>query len=423
MKQSCFKFASKHKICLVILLTNLGAVSPVIAKEIYFKPSISIQTEYDDNKRLKTNRFNNIDTSAFGIITRVNAKVGARSDRYEVALDNQFILNRYKSAFDLDSEDFNFNLTSNYQLTERNNISLGASFKRDTTLTSELDVNGSGSGIIQDNIRHEQWSIDPSWSYTLSSTQFLQASYTHAEHNYKKSAVGGGLVNYTIDNFSSSFTQQWTPLFSNFLSFSALSFKIPKIEQGNVESSRKTTEYSINIGAQYQIAPTWSTSLSVGERFTTTKATQTLKVNNFDLGTTSNDVQGLIFSFSLDKQFETGKANITYSRSTSPQGQGRLQVSENLVASFDHRFNQKLQVTLNGSLNDVSTSGNVNDGNDRTYFDIRPTIRWGFDKQTSLTASYRYRTQSFNDRNEEAISNAVILNFNYRWDKISTQKY
>ncbi len=417
MKQSCFKFASKHKIYLVILLTSLGAVSPVIAKEIYFKPSISIQTEYDDNKRLKTNRFNNIDTSAYGIITRVNAKVGARSDRYEVALDNQFILNRYKSTFDLDSEDFNFNLTSNYQLTERNNVSLEASFKRNTTLTSELDVNGGGSGIIQDNIRHEQWSIDPSWSYTLSSTQFLQMSYTHAEHNYAKSAVGS-FVNYTIDNFSSSFTQQWTPLFSNFLSFSALSFKIPKIGEGNTESSRKTTEYSINIGAQYQITPTWSTSLTVGERFTKTE--QTFQQLNFS---TKNDVQGLIFSFSLDKQFETGKANITYSRSTSPQGQGRLQVSENLVASFDHQFSQKLQVSLNGSFNDVSTSGNVNDGNARTYFDIRPTIRWGFDKQTSLTASYRYRTQSFNSRNEQAISNAVIINFNYRWDKVSTQQY
>jgi len=418
----CF-FNKPSKLYLFLVL--VGIVNIVQAKEIYFKPSISIQTEYDDNKRLKTDRFGSIDKSAYGVITRVNAEVGVRSDKYDIAVDNQFILNRYKSDFDLDSEDFNFNLSSSYHLTEKHQIGLNASFKRDTTLTSELDDIGVGSGLLQDNVRHEQWSVEPTWSYSFSNTQFIQASYEHSEHMYAESEISS-YVDYTIDIFSTSFTQQWTPLWSNFLSFSAMSFKVPERGEGIFESSTDTTEYSINIGTQYQISPTWSTSATVGERFTTTELTfqqPNFNTLTFDKVTTSNDVRGFIFSFNLDKQFEAGNASISYSRSTNPQGQGQLQVRDSVGANFDHSFTQKLKLSLKGSLNKITISGREDDNNDRTYFDINPSIRWRFDKQLSLTAGYRYRGQSYERDDEEAISNSVRLNFNYRWDKVSTQQY
>jgi len=425
MRYSFFNKPSK----LYLFLVLIGIVNIVQAKEIYFKPSISIQTEYDDNKRLRADSFDVIDLSAYGVISRVNANIGVRSDRYDVAVDNQFILNRYESDFDLDSDDFNFNLTSNYQLTEKHRFGLSASFKRDTTLTSELDDSGLGTGLVQDNVIHKQWSIAPTWSYSLSNTQSIQASYEHSEHMYEESELGS-FVDYTVDMFSTSFSQQWTPLWSNFLSFSAMSFKIPESGEGISESSIETTEYSINIGTQYQISPTWSASATVGERFTTTETTfQQPSFNpftntlTFDKETTSNDVQGFIFSFELNKQFEAGSANLSYSRSTNPQGQGELQVRDSVAASFNHNFTQKLKLSLNGSLNKTTISGEEDDNNGRTYFDIRPSIRWAFDKQVSLTAGYRYRAQSYESNDDEASSNSVSLNFNYRWDKVSTQEY
>jgi len=422
MKYSFFKKQLGFYLSLVSLAES---VDSVVAKEIYFKPSISIQAEYDDNKMLKTDRFNTIDKSAYGIITRVNAIVGVRSDRYDVAIDNQFILNRYKSDFDLDSDDFNFNLSSDYQLTEKHQFGLSASFKRDTTLTSELGDLGLGTGLVQDNVMHEQWSIAPTWSYSLSNTEFIQASYEHSEHMYAESKLNS-FADYTIDMFSTSFTQQWTPLWSNFLSFSAMSFKIPERGEGIFETDTETTEYSIYIGSQYQLSPTWSASVTVGERFTTTEITfqqPNFNTLTFDKVTTSTDVQGFVFSFDLDKQFEVGNANISYSRSTNPQGRGQLEVRDTVNANFNHRFTQKLNLSLNSSFNKITISGREDDNNGRTYFDIRPTIRWSFDKQLNLTAGYRYRAQSYERDDEEAVSNSVTLNFNYRWDKVSTQQY
>jgi len=408
---------------LTLILLSIAWAGSVKAKEIYFQPSINIRTEYDDNKRLSTeSSLPGIDKSAYAIITRANAKLGMRTSNYRIELDNQLIINRYKSEFDLDSEDFNANLSTSYNLTERSRLGLDANFTQDTTLTSELDA--TGTGLVQDNVIRQQWSITPNWSYSLSDTQSLQTNYTHSEITYEESERSS-FVDYSIDNLSLSFRQQWTSLLSNTLSVSAMSFEIPKIGSGFFESSRETTEYSVNIGVDYQITPTWATSLTVGQRFTTTETTQKFNFTTltFDEVTTSDDVQGLIFSFSVDKQFDTGSAGIEYSRSTSAQSQGDLQVNERIEANYNYKYNPKLNLSLTGGVNETSISGSEDDDNGRTYFNIRPAVRWQFNRQTNITAAYQYRTQTFERNDEEAVSNSVSLNFNYQWDKVATQKY
>ncbi|NOQ76242.1 MAG: hypothetical protein GQ475_00340 [Methylococcaceae bacterium] len=407
----------------ILIVITICWAGPVKAKEIYFQPSIGIRTEYDDNKRLSTeSSLPGIDKSAYAVITRANAKLGMRSSNYELELDNQLIINRYQSEFDLDSEDFNINLTTSYSLTERSRLGLSGNFTQDTTLTSELDA--TGTGLVQDNVIRQQWSITPNWSYSLSNTQFLQTNYTHSEITYEESERGS-FVDYSIDNISLSFRQQWTSLLSNTLSLSAMSFKIPKIGSGIFESSRETTEYSVNIGVDYQISPTWSTSLTVGQRFTNTETTQKFNFTTltFDDVTTSDDVSGLIFSFSVDKQFYSGSAGLEYSRSTSAQSQGQLQINERVEANYNYKVNARLQLSLTGGMNETSISGSEDNDNGRTYFNIRPSVRWTFNQQTNITVAYQYRTQTFESNNEEAVSNSVSLNFNYQWDKLATQRY
>jgi len=427
MKPPFFKLIPSHSACLSlsIAIGSIGWLAPVNAKELYFQPSVNVQTEYDDNKILRPEgSFSGIDLSSYGVIATAGANIGARSDRYNVMLKNQVVVNRYESELDLDSDNFNINLNSNYSLTEKSQVSLDASYLFDTTLTSELD--GTGSGLVQGNIRRKQWSVTPTWNYSLSNTQSFQFSYMHLETDYENTPTGN-FSNYTIDNFSTSFQQQWTPLMSSFLSVSAMSFKIPELgsSSANFKISQEITEYSVTLGGNYQITPTWMADFNIGSRFSNTEITQTILPNSpFERTTTSSsDVRGLIFAVGVDKTFEAGKASINFSRSTNPQGQGRLQVRDNIDVHFYHKFTQRIQGTLRGSFNDISTSGSVDDGNARTYYDIKPSIKWNIDRQASITAGYRYRSQKFDSRNDGAVSNSVSLNFNYQWDKIVTQKY
>jgi len=434
MKDIFLKRLSNKLDCpfLFLVVAVTGWAGAVDAKEIYIQPSISLKAEYDDNKRMETGRFTGFDTSSYGVITRAKAKTGVRSSQYDLEVENQVVINRYESDFDLDSEDYFLDFSAGYNFSEKSRLGLSADYTLDTTLSSELQ--GEGTGVVeQDNIRRQQWSITPNWVYSLSNTQYIQSSYTHSETDYAESEVGS-FVDYTIDNISLSFNQQWTEALSNNLSISAMSFDIPEINTRQINpltgkeliNSRETTEYTINIGAEYQIAPTWSTSLSVGQRFTSAEETRNefkLDTRRFEKVNTSSDAQGLIFSFALNKQFETGSADISYSRSTNAQGDGVLVVNDSFIANYQHRLSQVLLFSVKGELLERSTSGSEDDNNGRTYFSIRPVVKWWFDSQVSLTASYQYRTQNFERDNSEGISNSISLNFNYQWGKTATQRY
>lgn len=412
-------------------------IGSIEAKEIFFQPSLSVKAEYSDNKRLVIDdRFPDIDISAYGVVTNASAKLGVRSKRYEVTLDPQFIFNRYESGFDLDSEDFKVFFKSKYNLTIANQLLLDANFTQDTTLTSEFEQGATGLVLAQDNNTRQQWSVSPSWIYYLSNSQFLQLAYTHSETTYDESS-NSSFVDYTIDNFSISYKQQWTPLFSNTLSVSAMAFDIPQIGSGNSESSRETMEYSLNLGAEYQISPTWSASATVGERLTYTDTTNKFKLGVIphpitgqpilgfvtDGETTSDKQFGFLFAFNLSKKFEAGSASIRYSRSTNPQGDGRLRVNDNFAVNFQHKLTSQLQLFIDGGINDISTSGSGDDGDGRVYYNVRPSIRWAFDRNASVTLQYQYRKQNFERDNRKATSNSVFLRFDYKWDKIRSQQY
>ena len=407
-----------------IFLASVWWAEVIQAKEIYIQPSINITTKYDDNIRLVTDdrfeRLDGFDTSAYGVITRASARVGVRSDRYDIALDNQVVINRYSSDFDLDSEDVFVNFTSNFNATEKNILSLSGNYSRDTTLTSELNDDETGTGLVQDNTTREQWSVSPNWTYLLSETQFLQANYNHTDVSYEKSDINT-FFDYTIDRIALSYSKQWLPVLRNFVNVSVMSFEVPDIR-------RETTEYSIDAGVEYQISPTWFASLTIGSRFNKTDITfDQPTIRNGVLTTEkvkiSDNVQGMIFSFNIDKQFERSNAGINYSRTTNAQGDGRLQLLDRFDANFNHRFTHNLNFSLTGGISVSSNSGSEDEGNDRTNYRIRPAISWLFERNMRLTGGYQYRRQEFERNDEVAESNSFFLTFNYQWDKLATQRY
>ena len=398
------------------------------AKELYFKPSIKVTGEYDDNKRLLSERFEDaIDTSTYGLITSFDGILGVRSDLYDINLDAKVNINRYFGDFDLDSDDVFLNLTSGININERNRLGLEGKYTRDTTLTSELDV----TGFVQENIPRELWSITPDWTFNLSESKFIQANYSHTEVSYEQSQSifqNQRLFDFVTDSASITFVHQWNESLQNYATFSALYFDVPEI-------GRETDEYTINVGMEYNISETWTAGMSLGGRFTHTDLTfqspvlvnglPVIRNGNFvtEELTVSDDAQGLIFSFSTNKQFETGSMGASYERSTSPQGNGRLQLFDRFSVNYLQRFSRQLTFSLAGGINVSSTSGGVESNNDRTYYYVNPTLRWNLNRQASISGGYRFRMQEFESNDQQAVSNAVFINLNYQWDKLSTQEY
>lgn len=440
--------ALSHALKWTPLLIFFGS-GVVHAKEIYFEPSVQLNTEYDDNKRLWIDRFSNvIDTSAYGVIASAAARVGVRSDLYDISLNNKVEIKRYDSDLDLDSENAYFDLASSFNVTQRNQFGIDGNYTHDTTLTGEFDA----AVLVQENIIRDRWYIRPHWTYFLSDTQQLSADYSHYDSSYEQTTINQ-YFDYTTDSVSLTYIQQWTEQLKNYLSVSWLMFEVPDV-------NRETTQYTVNLGGDYQFLPTWSVSFMVGGRFTNTEVTVpgnvfTIPQLQFDQNgnlvidgdgnpvfvdtiistqetTISDNAQGMIFSFSLNKRFLSGSAGISYSRETSPQGNGRLLLLDKFNANVSHKITQNLRLSLNGGINVYSSSGSQS-GNDqisnftytdRTYYYVRPSVSWLFDRHTSVTAGYQYRRREFDNRNNDSgESNAFFVGFNYQWDKLATQEY
>lgn len=456
-----------------VLILGLFFSANCLAEEWYVQPSFSIRTEYDDNKRLLTDSFvrslrergDNVDLSAYGIITTAEAKAGVRSENFDVFFKGKVAVKKYFSDFDFDSEDFFLDLNSNYLINQQNSVGFSASYNQESTLTAELD----DTGLTQDNVPRTTWKISPYWTYNFSETKFLQASYLHQEVSYEQSNTTR-FTDYIYDVVSLTFTHQWNEKLTNSATASWFKVKYPSLK-------REEDQYSINGTLDYKFSETWSASVSGGVQYTQTEVegrppqplgrAQVLDDNRIFLNgriissegislTNSSDVFGFtfadasieetppfsdsqtafVFSFGTEKQFEAGNIAASYSRSTSPTGFGSLRTVDRFTVDYLHKITRQLHFLLNGQVHITKSTLNENSSGfsnqDRTYYTVTPTLRWQFNRQLSLSGGYRYRRQEFettnttanvNSTERVAESNAVFFTLKYQWDKFTTQEF
>ena len=434
-----------------------------LAKEWYLEPSFSLRTEYDDNKRLLTDTFvqsirengDNSKLSAYGIITSAEAKAGVRSDNYNVFFKGKVAIKEYFSDLDFDSEDFFLDLNADYTLNERNVLGFSAGYNQESTLTAELDA----TGLSQENIPRQTWSVSPTWTHYLSENKYIQTTYSHQDVSYKQSNTTR-FSDYVYDSVTLTFFHQWNDKLQNFLTAGWSKFAVP------VRRS-ETDEYQINAGLNYSFSETWTASAMAGVRFTHTEGFRT--VANSSLVNTglpinlpngpiiingvsgqvidglffqdgiiidqipfTDDQTGLVFSFSTEKQFETGNIGGGYSRSTSPAGDGSLRTVDRFTLNYLQKITKHLHFDLNAAIHITEATSNVDLNSDRTYYTVTPSLRWQFNRQLSLSGGYRYRRQEFESVNNNAgvnntksvgESNSVFITLRYQWDKFSTQEF
>lgn len=458
MKQAN-KRSGFFKSCVLIL--GLFFSANCIAEEWYVQPSFSVRTEYDDNKRLLSESFirrlkeieDNVDISAYGIITTAEAKAGVRSENFDVFFKGKVAVKKYFSDFDFDSEDFFLDLNSNYLINQQNSVGFSASYNQESTLTAELD----DTGLTQDNVPRTTWKISPYWMYTFSETKSIQASYFHQEVSYEQSTATR-FNDYIYDVVSLTFSHQWNEKLKNSVTGSWTNIKYPDLK-------REEDQYSINGTVDYVFSETWTASLSGGVQYTQTEGEQlvdsvslipTILLSsgpdgpiplgggrigqvidgrvflvgvNRELQPFSDSQTAFVFSFGTKKQFETGDIAASYSRSTSPTGFGSLRTVDRFSVDSLYRITENLHFLLNGQVHITKATLNENSSRfsnrDRTYYTVTPTLRWQFDRQFSLSGGYRYRRSESEAENTERVaeSNAVFFALKYQWDNFTTQEF
>ncbi|MCK5431397.1 MAG: hypothetical protein KAJ03_01570, partial [Gammaproteobacteria bacterium] len=174
----------------LIVLPSIGE-----GREWYAEPSVNIRSVYDDNIQLRTN--DKFVEEEYGVIASALSRFGVRSEIMDISTEAQVDVKRYSNNDDLDTENFYFDLDSTFNVSERNRFNLDGRFVMDTSLTSELE----DTGLTQVQVDRELKEITPGWTYLLSETQTIEASYTHNDVEYEDVSFSD-LTDYRVDSVS-----------------------------------------------------------------------------------------------------------------------------------------------------------------------------------------------------------------------------
>ena len=386
-----------------IVFFALYLVSSVAnAREWYIKPDFNLRLEYDDNIFLRREDASDI----FGLRASFNAKAGTRTETSNIDLSTRINVYEYwgKESDALNRVDVFLFGHSDFMLTERSSLGLDAAYIHDNSVTSELDT----TGLTQTPVPREQFNIAPHWSYTLTERQFIQAGYTHEEVDYDNTA-NTRLTSYKTDSINLSYSYQWLDNLQQSISFSSLWYQLS-------DFNRLTSNYNISSGLEYSYSETLSLNFMLGVRLTGT----TTSFNDFEIEDSS---VGPLFGFGFNKQFEYGSLGFDYNRSITPSSVGQLLQVDRINITSLYDVTEHLGLMLTASISKTDEGNNNVRNNNRIYYAVEPKIIWHFNRHTSLSCSYLFRMQDFDNLGNDAVSNSVYMAINYQWDQLSTNNF
>ncbi len=383
------------------------------AAEWKIDPRVELRAGYNDNIRLNVDD----ELSSPEIILNPATLFSYETPTSGVSGDLEFRVRRYTDESDLNDEIGRLGIASFRQL-ERSRLGFNADVIKDTTLDSQLEE----TGVVFDRVDRWRAGLNPTWEYSLGERTSMELGYTYTTVNY--------------DNNSDSNFADYTSHSGQF----GLSRVLSERATGRISASYQFTDNDANIestysalqgGADYRFSETLTGSLFAGIRRSEVKATSNTFIPVLDENNniifvpvsdgTQDDDLGYIFSATLQKDFLRGNTSFTARRDISNNVSGiPLQVTRVGWNSL-YRFTEILSGELNLGYFETETANGV--GNrDRNYILVQPTFNWAFRQFWTLSGSYRYRKQTFDASNDDAVQNAAYLTLRYDWPRIAISR-
>ena len=397
---------------LTILLAQCMSASH--AAEWKIDPTIRFRAGYNDNLRMSTNDKISSAEATFSPGTVFSVKTPASGASGTIAFD----FTRFEDNSDLDSDNARIEINS-FHKSERSLAGLDAAFIRDTTLDTQLE----STGLAFDRVNRQRRSVSPNWSYMITERTRLSANYRYSDVEYLN-ADERGFVDFTLNSAQASVSHV-----VNERSTASGTLSATRSDNSN---DNESTNINLQAGTTYRFSETLSGSLFAGVRYTEVRAPADspiiVRSGNRIISIIprveklSNDEWGSTFSASVTKTYLRGEAGLTASRDISNDFNG--EPIEVLRVSLDslYRFSETLTAALNLQFYRSKSSSGESGSLDRDYYQVEPRFIWKLKKFWSLSGSYRYREQTFDDIRDSAKQNAAYLTLTYHWPRIAVSR-
>jgi hypothetical protein len=419
--------------CLPAITLVLG--QPAQGAEWSATPKVRLATGYNDNIRLTPLEHD----AVWETILSPSVTLGVAREHQGITADAGFSILRFtggsgrESGSVLDREDYHLR-TNAYHTTERNLFRANVNYIRDSTLDTEFDEAGD---VVSQSATRERWILGPSWARRLNERTTLSLGGQYGTLRYSDEPEIADLVEYDNYSVSGALVREFTPRIEGTLSASYSKFE--------PETNFNSETVSIQAGLSGNITETVTASFLAGQRETTS---DTLVPAGYCIGAIpgagfpectggtpvfipedfvkdETDSSGSVYTGTITKTLESGSLRATISRATNPGSQGELLDTTQLILSAEHRFTERLRVSLYTLYNEreviVNFVGRDPDQGKSKLYRIVPRIAWSWKSDLDLLVEYRY-AQNENELSEKAHRHAVYLTLHYRPGKIYTSR-
>jgi len=403
--------ACRNTLIALLLVTSAPIAYPA---EWKIDPTLRFRAGYNDNIRMTTdNEVSSAEatfspSAIFSVATPTSGASGTVG----------FDFRRYKDDSNLDDNNSRFEVNSFHKL-ERSRLGLDLGFIKDTTLDSQLDA----TGLVFARVRRQTINASPNWTWFFDERTQLSANYAYSDVQYKN-AGGTGFVDYTLNIGRLSLTRILTER-------ATASITLARTQSDN-DNDVKSTNTNLRGGTSYRFSETLSGSLFAGVRRTQVDYSQSSFIPIFSGGTiigfvpltqdVSNSDYGYTFSGSLTKTFLRGETTVSASRDISNDINGTPIEVDRVSWLNLYRFTETLSGHLDLEFYNSQTNNTAAQSLNRDYYQVTPQFTWKFQQFWSLTGSYRYRKQTFDDSGDDATQNAAYLTLTYHWPRIAISR-
>lgn len=231
---------------IVIAALSSAALFNVQAAEWSLTGGLNSSLTYDDNIFM---RESNTQGDYHATMTPT-LKMAYETDRSEVSLSTGYVMDRYHTSSHLDNDDPFFKLNTAYK-TQRSTWGLGLEFSERSSRSDAAD----DTGDFETNSTSTTKSISPSFSYQLTERDALSLSASYSEKTYSTTDFSDS-KNRSV---SSHWQHQFTERFNGGISLSASNNK----SIGLLELTDDDT-YNLSLTSNYNISEIWGINGSVG---------------------------------------------------------------------------------------------------------------------------------------------------------------
>ena len=407
------------------LAVLLAFASPTDAAEYFVRPLISAGLDYDDNRRLDPDNPKTVTTQRyfptllFGVRTpAVNTSGIARAEIIQADDD------------ELDRTNGFMRLNTVYT-TPRDLWDVAVEWRQDSTLNTSIvdpgeavgepfaddslapDVDERPDADVRDLVRQEvqrtKVKFRPTLTHVLTEKLNLELGYRFSSTTFED-VPGTTFQDSTENTVLGGLEYQWTPIDT----------LIGRVDYAHFDSDASVFDQgSVLGGLGRRFSETFNAELLLGATYTTFEE----QASAGNPGDSGDDTTFAVY-LTVEKELRTGSVAAFFQRDVGGGGFGfarrgtALDVLWDTVIVPDRWF-----FSLAGEVFKTDSIQEANSGDDRSYVQIVPRLRWQFSRQLALDISYRYRRNDPEgglDNTTE--SNAGIIGLVFSFDRYAISR-